>query len=185
MKALTVCQPFASLFAMGLKRVENRRWATDCRGPILIHAGKSPAWMDSWHADGGRPDIVLPDPLPFGAIVARAHLIDCCTIGRIEDLSYAHPLAWLKRHPHAVGPWCWILGQVQRLADPIPYRGAQGIFDVPDRVLAGAKWAPAYTSGVCRVCNCTDAFGCDEGCEWVEPDLCSACVMGSESRAES
>lgn len=28
----------------------------------------------------------------------------------------------------------------------------------------------------CRVCGCTDAWGCDEGCEWVEADLCSACV---------
>lgn len=30
--------------------------------------------------------------------------------------------------------------------------------------------------GKCRACGCTDARGCDEGCAWVEPDLCSACV---------
>lgn len=30
--------------------------------------------------------------------------------------------------------------------------------------------------GVCRVCGCTDEFGCDVGCEWVEAGLCSACV---------
>lgn len=28
----------------------------------------------------------------------------------------------------------------------------------------------------CRVCGCTDEYGCDEGCYWVEEDLCSACV---------
>lgn len=28
----------------------------------------------------------------------------------------------------------------------------------------------------CRVCGCTDDIACDEGCSWVEPDLCSACV---------
>lgn len=28
----------------------------------------------------------------------------------------------------------------------------------------------------CRVCGCTDEYGCDVGCEWVGPDLCSACV---------
>ncbi len=28
----------------------------------------------------------------------------------------------------------------------------------------------------CRVCGCTDAWGCDGGCSWVDADLCSACV---------
>jgi hypothetical protein len=30
--------------------------------------------------------------------------------------------------------------------------------------------------GVCRVCGCTDEWGCPGGCYWVEPDLCSDCV---------
>jgi hypothetical protein len=32
----------------------------------------------------------------------------------------------------------------------------------------------------CRECGCTDTFGCAEGCEWVEDDLCSACVEKRE-----
>lgn len=28
----------------------------------------------------------------------------------------------------------------------------------------------------CRLCGCDDAWGCDGGCSWIEPDLCSACV---------
>jgi ParB/RepB/Spo0J family partition protein len=28
----------------------------------------------------------------------------------------------------------------------------------------------------CRVCGCTDDYACDEGCEWVEDDLCSQCA---------
>ena len=28
----------------------------------------------------------------------------------------------------------------------------------------------------CRVCGCTDEMACDEGCYWVEPDLCSTCA---------
>lgn len=28
----------------------------------------------------------------------------------------------------------------------------------------------------CRLCDCTDAHGCPEGCYWVEPDLCSVCA---------
>jgi hypothetical protein len=37
---------------------------------------------------------------------------------------------------------------------------------------------PASASaGVCRVCSCTDLEACAEGCFWVEPDLCSGCLM--------
>lgn len=31
------------------------------------------------------------------------------------------------------------------------------------------------TGQACRVCGCTDVFGCIERCHWVEPDLCSVC----------
>lgn len=33
-------------------------------------------------------------------------------------------------------------------------------------------------SGRCRVCGCTDEFGCDAGCSWIDRDhtLCSACA---------
>lgn len=27
----------------------------------------------------------------------------------------------------------------------------------------------------CRVCGCSDAWGCDGGCWWTRPDLCSSC----------
>lgn len=30
---------------------------------------------------------------------------------------------------------------------------------------------------ICRQCGCTDVFGCDGGCYWVEPDLCSQCQL--------
>ena len=36
---------------------------------------------------------------------------------------------------------------------------------------------------ICRVCGCDDENACEGGCEWVEWDLCSACV-GIEDAAE-
>ena len=30
--------------------------------------------------------------------------------------------------------------------------------------------------GTCRVCGCTDATPCPDGCGWVEVDLCSSCA---------
>lgn len=41
MKAITIRQPWASLIALGEKKIETRSWQTKYRGPILIHAGKS------------------------------------------------------------------------------------------------------------------------------------------------
>jgi PRTRC genetic system protein A len=33
------------------------------------------------------------------------------------------------------------------------------------------------TETTCRVCGCTESTPCEGGCEWVEPDLCSACAF--------
>jgi PRTRC genetic system protein A len=32
----------------------------------------------------------------------------------------------------------------------------------------------------CRVCGCTESSPCEGGCEWVEPDLCSACAFTAQ-----
>lgn len=34
-------------------------------------------------------------------------------------------------------------------------------------------------AGVCRVCGCTEFTACENGCSWVEADLCSACLESS------
>lgn len=43
MKALTLCQPWASLIAWGEKQYETRSWSTDYRGLLAIHASKRPS----------------------------------------------------------------------------------------------------------------------------------------------
>ena len=40
MKALTLYQPWATLVAIGAKKIETRSWSTPYRGPLAIHAGK-------------------------------------------------------------------------------------------------------------------------------------------------
>jgi hypothetical protein len=51
MKCLTICQPHAWGIVHGTKRIENRRWYTGYRGPLLIHAGKSKDWLGLWEDD--------------------------------------------------------------------------------------------------------------------------------------
>lgn len=41
MKVLTLKQPWATLVAEGIKKIEFRSWKTNYRGKILIHAGAS------------------------------------------------------------------------------------------------------------------------------------------------
>ncbi len=138
MKAITVCQPYASLIVgwEGMppdirKRIENRTWHTGYSGPLLIHAGKSTKWLNSWHRE-------VPDKMPFGAIVGQANLTTCLSRGGM--LSIPKHLAWVWGHRHAEGPYMWVLENVKRLVTPILYRGAQGMFNIPDDVLTGAKW---------------------------------------------
>ena len=132
MKALTICQPYAELILRGDKPVENRKWCCRYRGPLLIHAGKSRAWLDTWRE--------IPD-LVFGAIVGIASVIDC---GSPEYVRATY--LTIADNEHVEGPWCIVLDAPRRLIEPIPYRGQQGLFDVPDEVKAGAL----YAGGSCQ-----------------------------------
>lgn len=122
MKALTICQPYAHLILTGEKPVENRRWPTNYQGPLLIHAGKSRSWLGE--------DDEERYPLVFGAIVGRVELAGCWHID-----------FYLKQHPehadheHVNGPFCWVVRNPVRFDRPIPWRGQQGLFDVPESVL--------------------------------------------------
>lgn len=132
MKALTICQPYAHLIALGEKRVENREWATTYRGPLLIHAGKSRAWLDiEVDAERGKHDYPTLIPLAemaFGAIVAHANLVACLHIDRIREGKYDDVYPWLRQHEHTNGTWCWVLDSVRRLHEPVPCSGAQGLW---------------------------------------------------------
>jgi hypothetical protein len=117
-KALTICQPYASLIADGAKRIENRSWYTRYRGWLAIHAGKSKGYMR------GEP---IPHGMPFGAVVAVAYLSHVFratedNLLRCRDLGPAYA-------NHAEGPFCWLLSEVTALQEPLPMRGKRGLYD--------------------------------------------------------
>lgn len=103
MRALTLRQPYATLVALGAKRVETRSWSTAYRGRLLIHAGKA---TPQWGALGGygvatdergpflatpRVGVVTGErqrmPLPLGALVASADLIDVLPMVAGDDVA--------------------------------------------------------------------------------------------------
>jgi hypothetical protein len=74
MQALSIRQPWASLLVSGKKQIEIRRWYTNVRGDILIHASNTPdsradawAWME--------PDAGSISHL-YGGIIGKANLVD-------------------------------------------------------------------------------------------------------------
>jgi hypothetical protein len=121
MKALTIRQPYAHLIAAGIKRIENRSWPTAYRGPLAIHAARSPPDAGTLE-DLARLGFPIPDGLTYGAIVAVCELLDCVALADLpRDLA---------ADPFAVGPWAWILGAAQPV-EPIACRGKLGLWETP------------------------------------------------------
>lgn len=133
MKSLTICQPYATAIMLGLKTVENRTWPTRERGRILIHAGKSLAYLQDAYRSWGSAlnHEALPHPweltLPYGAILGTVDLIDC--VDRAHGIGFDSTFA--------TGPWCFVLANPRPFVQPVPYRGAQGFFEVPPQAIGG------------------------------------------------
>lgn len=132
MKALTVCQPYASMIVNGEKPIENRTRPTFYRGLIYVHAGKSREWVDA--IELMRTDIsVLPvNRMAFGAVVGIARIIDCC---RVQDIQAGRKHPELRYNAHLHGPWCWILSGAASIG-PWPWKGAQGLFEIDSGALS-------------------------------------------------
>jgi len=157
MKCLSLTQPYASLVAIGAKRIETRSWATHHRGPLAIHAAKglgaiggleglkdlcqTPPFCDALLAAG----IHFATDLPLGAVVAVCTLVTCI---RLDDDLTVRDALLLSDAPHerafgdyTVGRFAWILADVRPLPEPVPARGSLHLWewDAPAEVLALVK----------------------------------------------
>lgn len=84
----------------------------------------SKAWLVGEDVDG-----ISESQLVFGAVVAIADLVACIHVNHKREFDR---FPWLASHRHALGPWCWVLMDVRVLPKPVPYKGAQGIWEIPD-----------------------------------------------------
>ena len=133
MKALSICQPYASLIVLPddhdrAKRVENRTWSTYYRGKLLIHAGKGTSYLETydWRAAGITQ-------LPMGAIIGVCVLDGCVPATQYQGAPRITELAqrkwpWLELHEHLEGPIAWVLREC-RAIKPIPCAGKQGLWN--------------------------------------------------------
>lgn len=190
MKALTVCQPWAWAIVHGPKTVENRSWATNYRGPLLIHAGKSRKFLRGGIDEiAGLHGIDVPvDELVYGAAVGIARLVDCLPSAATARVLESRVLR-LEENPWAdAGGVHLVLADRRHFTVPIPMAGKLGLFDVPvtPALEIAIKHARAHACLVarraCLWCGCTDACACPEGCEWAGPELCSVCAEAIADR---
>lgn len=131
MRAITIYEPHAILVAVCAKRYETRGWATDYRGPIAIHAGKTASYLDITYQEPFRRVLKAagfksPADLPLGCIVCTAELVK---VWPVADL-IAH-LTTLERAfgDFSAGRFAWEFRNVQIFARPIPARGQQGLWE--------------------------------------------------------
>jgi hypothetical protein len=129
-KALSLTQPWATLVAIGAKKIETRSWQTPYRGRLAIHAsqrmGKEPIrllfeepFRSVLSAAGYRPS----GQLPLGVVVATCTLVTCC---RVEILTLTEQERAFG--DYSPGRWAWILEDVRPLGTPISMKGALGLW---------------------------------------------------------
>ena len=141
MKVISLYQPWATLIAIGAKKIETRSWSTKHRGRLGIHASAERKYIDmrskhyvcdkepfysilmKHYTNLNEPGAI---PLPRGAIIAICDLQDCIKIE--EGLL-------LKRQERLFGDYTpgrfrWMLGEdVIQLEKPIIVQGKQGLWD--------------------------------------------------------
>lgn len=131
MRTLSLWQPWATLVAIGAKKFETRSWPTNYRGPLAIHAAKRDLELAYWFKKPcfypvlNQAGYSTSTELPLGAVLCVVDLVDCVPTESIRDR--------LSQEEHAFGDYtdgryAWKLANVQVFIQPIPARGAQGIW---------------------------------------------------------
>jgi hypothetical protein len=131
MKALTVIQPWATLLAIGAKRIETRSWKTNYRGPLAIHAAAR--FPKSVLELCLHPEFAMAlsgQSIETGRVLAIGELVDCVDTAALvaRGLSDREQLFG----DFSAGRYGWVIAGVQVLSPPAPVAGSLGLWD----------WAP-------------------------------------------
>lgn len=156
MKAITLYQPWATLVAIGAKKIETRNWATKYRGPLAIHAGKNPIYIDRHGENYICEDHyfaevliqagilhlldIYPNIMPLGAIIATCELIECSRIdawnpkpdmrGWQSGIYYWEYSEQEKAFGnYKPGRYMWFLANIKPLKIPIQVKGARRLWE--------------------------------------------------------
>ena len=130
MKVLSIKEPFASLVALGIKKIETRSWKTNYRGEIYIHASLTKNVIK----DKKREEKLLsmiPDNYEFkqGNIISKAYLKDCIYMDEefINNIK-KDKIEYLCGH-YEIGRYAWVLEDIELLNEEISAKGKLGIWN--------------------------------------------------------
>jgi len=152
MKALCLLQPWATLMAIGAKRIETRSWETLYRGPLVIVASKryTRAQRDLCDTIYFQPALAayqVPTSfggrsfeLPVGQALCVVTVRDCRRIDARGCLARWAAPHWRREcafGDFTPGRFAWLTANVKRF-QPFPVQGRLGLFDIDDRLVAEA-----------------------------------------------
>lgn len=159
MKAITLWQPWASFLVVPLsqperpKKHETRPRNILYRGPLAIHSAKrEPKWvrdlfltddnfraaLRKYLAENASCQLHLSeifDALPRGQILGRVNVVDSYPTEKANVVGFDWLLGDFSPGRHAI-----LTMLPQRLITPVPWRGAQGQWNLPDHVLRSQEW---------------------------------------------
>lgn len=161
-KAISLWQPWATAWVLGLKRGETRHWAPMLkraiyRGPLAVHAAlaeRDPVtresirdWFDRRMEDCrqsreafARAGIKEWSDLPRGA------MLGLCTLDDVRPSILCGPHNSLEASwgDYSRGRFIWLPANMTALKTPIPCKGRQGLFnwEVPAELFADEQFAP-------------------------------------------
>lgn len=136
--ALTLYQPWASLMALGLKRIETRSWSTTHRGLLAIHSSRT---FHKSQREFARSDIVQAalaaasvDPedallaWPRGVVLCTVELLDVFSTDRIvvPQIELGHPE--IDFGDFSPGRFAWNTFSVHRFQRPVYAVGQRGLW---------------------------------------------------------
>jgi hypothetical protein len=148
MKCITLTQPWASLIAVGAKKIETRSWNTNYRGPLAIHAALKFPMKTRWllARDPFRSEFIKAGYhigplknlswLPLGAVVATCELADIVPTETAIQFDYGLSDEEIKFGDYSPGRWAWRLDNVKKLPEPIPAKGALRLWETDAQVSA-------------------------------------------------
>lgn len=173
MKALTLTQPWATLVAIGAKRIETRSWSTSFRGEIAIHAAKgfpgsakdfcasrvvcrALGWPESTYSlsQGINPawqewsddNARRIKALPLGCVLATATMLGCVETELIRGYVGTFTDQEEAFGNYDPGRFAFLLDNVIQLAAPVPAKGALGLWEwIGAEIGVAAQSEPAET----------------------------------------
>ena len=132
MRAITIWQPWAWAIAHAGKDIENRTWKPPqsiVGRRIAIHAGKriDTDVIEDMQLGGYYDESLVCEDCPCASDMVTGAFVATAVLAGTVDQGES---PWFR------GPIGWLLRDVKALPQPVPCRGAQGLWTVPDHIVA-------------------------------------------------